>query len=625
MSPALTFREHLRGHVAFGDYAYRDGYRLGREQGTRLVLPLTIVIDDIDAFIAEPDRRAVVRGRIEFDELGISLPIHRGEMRVLVGSGLRGPRRVYYCIGARTERDGWVTVRCRKLLDPADRPEAWSQMTTVETRVLLGPPELSTTEDQPAADERTIATGLLRLGVASAIREVTSSRARARSRAAGALAIARFWAAVAGAAAEVYVPRAFDRDTPEPARPAVTRGPRQDEARPLAAPAQRKSQVLKYWRLGDLRVEPRSLEDDRGSLAELEHVTIPGAPGPDKGPVLLVAGSSVGASIFRPVGVNETIIHRLSLQGYDVWVENWRGSQGHAPSEYSLDEAAAFDHPRAVEYIAMSTGSNQVKAVVHCLGSSSFMLALASGRLHTDAFQVTKVVSNSVSLHPVLPESSERKLRAVVPVINRLVPYLDPRWAEDQPEAVEVERMTDATAEPERIDPAGPPPPSLLSKGLVQWVERTGQGSEGRVSGFAQWMYGGGPSSLYDPRTLDKETLEWLQTQFAWAPMRLYQQIGRSLLVGHLVPMRDWTDEDLRLDLFRTGPADVETRITFITGTENRCFSPLSQRRTYEWFSKYHGHGKHRLVLLRGFGHLDVWLRPDAGVVYDEVVKGLLD
>lgn len=386
-------------------------------------------------------------------------------------------------------------------------------------------------------------------------------------------------------------------------------------------------QTLKHWGEGrELRVEWHRMKDAPGSLAELEHVTMADAPPPDNGPVLLVAGSSVAASIFRPVGVDETLIHRLIDKGFDVWVESWRGSLGHPPLEYSLDEAAALDHPSAVKWLAEKTNSPDVKAVVHCLGSASFMLALASGRLHDKEgkFQVTNVVSNSVSLHPVIPRSSERKLRAVTPFVSRLVPYLDARWAQGQP-SPDTEPLTDDD-KAER-DPAGPIPGSVLSKGLVQWVDRTRRSSdgEGPVSSFHQWMYGGKRSTLYDPRTLEKETLEWLETQFAWAPLRLYKQIGRSLRAGHLVPMRDWTENELQPDLFRTGPADVETRITFMAGTENRCFSPSSQRRTYEWFSKYQGHDKHDIVDLPGFGHLDVWLRPDSPIVFEKIVKGLLD
>jgi hypothetical protein len=53
-------------------------------------------------------------------------------------------------------------------------------------------------------------------------------------------------------------------------------------------------------------------------------------------------------------------------------------------------------------------------------------------------------------------------------------------------------------------------------------------------------------------------------------------------------------------DLFSRGPAGIDTRITFMTGTTNHCFSPLSQQRSYEWFSQYHVHDRHALEPLPG-------------------------
>jgi hypothetical protein len=113
-----------------------------------------------------------------------------------------------------------------------------------------------------------------------------------------------------------------------------------------------------------------------------------------------------------------------------------------------------------------------------------------------------------------------------------------------------------------------------------------------------------------------------MENQLSWAPMRLYRQMARSLVAGHLVPMREWPHDMLRGDLFETGPSKSDTRITFIAGAENRCFSPRSQQRTYEWFAS-HQPRQHKLEVLPGFGHLDVWLRPDAAPVFDTVIAGL--
>jgi hypothetical protein len=250
------------------------------------------------------------------------------------------------------------------------------------------------------------------------------------------------------------------------------------------------------------------------------------------------------------------------------------------------------------------------------------MLALASGLLHQGGIHVTHVVSNSVSLHPLVPRPAELKLRTAAPIFNRVLPYMDPQWSAE-------ESLTDEPV-PSAAGAAGYPPGmaprTWLSRLLVAWVRMTHHECANDVSNFGQYMYGAGPSTLYDESKLSERTAEWMATQLAWAPARLYRQIARSVIAGHLVPMRPWEADQLRPDLFESGPPpEVDTRITFMTGTRNRCFSPTSQWKTCEWFRGHQpGHG-HEFKPLEGFGHLDVWLAEDQDLVHEAVLNGLGD
>src|SRR6478735_5510785 len=69
---------------------------------------------------------------------------------------------------------------------------------------------------------------------------------------------------------------------------------------------------------------------------------------PSKGPVLLVHGAGVSASIFLPPNSNN-IVNYLLNEGYDVWLENWRASIDFEPNTWTLDQAAIYDHPYAVK------------------------------------------------------------------------------------------------------------------------------------------------------------------------------------------------------------------------------------------------------------------------------------
>jgi predicted alpha/beta hydrolase len=158
-----------------------------------------------------------------------------------------------------------------------------------------------------------------------------------------------------------------------------------------------------------------------GRSLNLHHIR--GAQEPTKGPVMLVHGAGVRAGIFR-APVARTLVDALVADGYDVWLENWRASIDVEPSEWTLDQAAVHDHPKAIQTIVRETGHDEVKAVIHCQGSTSFMLSAMAGLVP----QVKVIVSNAVSLHPVVPRSARLKAFYAVPVVSKLTPYLDPQW-----------------------------------------------------------------------------------------------------------------------------------------------------------------------------------------------------
>src|SRR4051812_28868761 len=157
-----------------------------------------------------------------------------------------------------------------------------------------------------------------------------------------------------------------------------------------------------------------------GFRCNLIHVQ--GEQSPTRGPVMLAHGAGVRANLFR-APVETTIVDHLIDCGYDVWLENWRASIDLQPNTWNLDKAAVFDHPRAVKKIVDETGAAKIKAVIHCQGSTSFMMSAVAGLLP----QVTTIVSNAVSLHPVVPEFSRFKITRLLPLLKGQVEYLNPQ------------------------------------------------------------------------------------------------------------------------------------------------------------------------------------------------------
>ncbi len=140
-------------------------------------------------------------------------------------------------------------------------------------------------------------------------------------------------------------------------------------------------------------------------------------------------GAGVRANIFNPP--NEVnLLDMLADEGYDVFLENWRASTELPANKWDLDLAGINDHPAAVQKVCDLTGSDICKAIIHCQGSTSFMISAILGLVP----QVKTIVSNAVSLHPVVPSWSRVKLVVVLEMISPVTDFLNPRWDDESPD-----------------------------------------------------------------------------------------------------------------------------------------------------------------------------------------------
>jgi pimeloyl-ACP methyl ester carboxylesterase len=306
-------------------------------------------------------------------------------------------------------------------------------------------------------------------------------------------------------------------------------------------------------------------------------INVRGSAAPTKGPVLLVHGAGVRANIFR-APVRTSLVDFLVQRGYDIWLENWRASIDLPPNEWTLDQAAIFDHPAAVRTVLEQTGASTLQAVVHCQGSTSFMMSAVAGLLP----QVTTILSNAVSLHPVVPRLSALKLRVAVPLVRQFTPYLDCQW--------------------------GVSSPTLTAKLITAFVKLTHHECDNTVCRYASFTYGTGFPTLWRHENLNTATHDWITGEFAHVPLTFFRQMSRSVARGRLVPVEGHPQlpENLVAE-----PPRTDARVAFFSGTSNRCFLPDSQARTFDYFN---GHRRdfHSLHFLAGYGHLDVFMGQDA-------------
>ncbi len=314
-----------------------------------------------------------------------------------------------------------------------------------------------------------------------------------------------------------------------------------------------------------------------GDGKQLNLIRVRGAHAPVKGPVMLVHGAGSRANIFR-APIPRTLVDTLVADGYDVWLENWRASIDVAPNEWTLDQAAVHDHPRAIETIVQKTGWNEVKAIVHCQGATSFIFSAVAGLLP----QVKLIISNAVSLHPVMSFATKLKLRQFIPRLSRWTSYLDPQW--------------------------GLAPEGLLAQTLTLMVRATHHECDNTVCKLVSSIYGLGHPTLWSHENLNPQTHDWVKHEFAKVPLSFFRQMIESLRAGHTVPVEGY--RELPQDVALRRP-QTDARFVFMAGRNNRCFLAESQRRAYEALSRYR-RGYHSLLIVPGYGHLDVFMGKNA-------------
>lgn len=294
----------------------------------------------------------------------------------------------------------------------------------------------------------------------------------------------------------------------------------------------------------------------------------------ERGPVLVVHGAGVSATLFRPP-VKTTFVDALVEAGYDVWLENWRASDDvPQDSNWTLDDAARFDHPEAVKKIIEETGCETMKAVVHCQGSTSFTMSAVAGLVPS----VDTIVSSAVALHPVVPRWSRLKLKYAIPASSRFTDAIDPSQ--------------------------GDRPKGRFNKLLTAFVRATHRECDVTACRMVSFTYGAGFPALWRHENINDETHDpWIQNEFTRVPLTFFSQMAKCVAAEQLVTVSDVPELPAR---FADQAPETDARFAFFAGEKNRCFLPESQRRSHAWFNQWHP-GRHSLHVIPGYSHLDLF------------------
>jgi pimeloyl-ACP methyl ester carboxylesterase len=313
--------------------------------------------------------------------------------------------------------------------------------------------------------------------------------------------------------------------------------------------------------------------DTRDGLS-LNLINVRGSKKPDRGPVILVHGAGVRGNIFR-APVQTTIVDALIAHGYDVWLENWRASVDFPLTDWTLDKAARYDHPAAVQTVVKETGASRVKAIIHCQGSTSFAMSALAGLIP----QVDTIVTNAVSIHTVVPAWSGFKLKYVIPAMRPILRSMNPGW--------------------------GDKAPGFIPKVLNLMVKASHHECNNTACRLVSFTYGSGFPALWRHENLNADTHDWfIQQEFGHVPLSFFRQMARCVSRGNLVSA-DKID-GLPAD-YCAQPPQTDARFAFFAGEMNQCFLPESQRRSYEWLSGFKK-DFHSLQVFPNYSHLDLFM-----------------
>ncbi|HET7057839.1 MAG TPA: GMC oxidoreductase [Nitrospiraceae bacterium] len=469
----LQFTETMRGFVSKN---IMDDYQRAAEQGRIEPSPfeftLTVITDDLERLLSEPNHQATMVGTVTAPALSAKpMTVCHGIFQLFIEDPEHvGTRRMNYRMNLMTEEgrqywfEGFKSVHHDRGID------LWADTTTLYITIY----------DGKDATAPAIAKGILKIATADFAKQMTtlqiSNAATATERLA---ATARFGAFFSGILFETYggvlaKPTVFDPEKP----------PRKKRPLRVAAP--------------ELHVCTTS----DGLQLRLTRYR-----GGKKGPVILSHGLGVSSAIFSLDTIDTNLLEYLYAQGYDVWLLDYRASidlpASHA--QFTADDVAHKDYPAAIEAVRRVTGAATVQMVVHCYGSTTFFMAMLAGLQG-----VRSAVCSQIATHIVAPAMTRFKVGLHLP---------------DVLEAVGVDSLT------AYVDRHADWKNRLFDLALRCYPIASEERCTSAVCHRITFMY----APLYEHAQLNTLTHETLHETFGIANMRAFEHLALMTKKGHLV------------------------------------------------------------------------------------------
>ncbi len=135
----LRFTETMSGTFAFGVDDPATGEADGKACGTRLRAHLTVHLDGVRNFLADPNHAGKLTGTLFSEALGGELQVDGGEVNLFPVDSDPGLRKMIYRVDFRDGAGHPLTLHGEKHISKADGFHPWKQTTTLFTRITRGP------------------------------------------------------------------------------------------------------------------------------------------------------------------------------------------------------------------------------------------------------------------------------------------------------------------------------------------------------------------------------------------------------------------------------------------------------------------------------------------------------
>ncbi len=208
---SVEFTEKMRGFITFGEDDYDKGFRTGKKSKTKCMFHLTITMDDIERFVADPAHQGTAAGYVDCDALGGKLPVKQGWFNLFVDADEDGEERKLMKYRLWIEDGEGHPITFNGFKEVKDDPgfDVWSDTTTLFTHILAGHVAPGPADEVGDAGEEIAATGILHVLPADFAVQMTTFRVDPAHRVD---ALGRFSALFLGALAETFKPGGKDDD-----------------------------------------------------------------------------------------------------------------------------------------------------------------------------------------------------------------------------------------------------------------------------------------------------------------------------------------------------------------------------------------------------------------------------